>query len=174
MIVLVIPLPFFHCRSAWKSGNSPAIAGVCLSSLVSRVCLPSLVSSYSALSPGLNTPLSTADGIVLTFLREGKYVTCYESGRRHTTFTERIPVFLPGTFRTSDGEKSLHISSMLVELWAVLVSIYIYSECGLAGLLLSLRQFKLFTTGCPYTLQWVGIIIISVFGGHGGDAVSSH
>lgn len=62
-----------------------------------------------ALALGLNTPLSTADGIALTSLREGRYVTCCESGMRHTTFTELIPVFLPGTFRTSVREKNYYI-----------------------------------------------------------------
>lgn len=33
--------------------------------------------------------------------------------------------------------------------------LHLFSECGLAGLLLSLCQFQLFTTGYPYTLQYV-------------------
>lgn len=144
--MLVIHLPFFRCL---KVREQPCHCR----SLSPLSCL-----KLFRFDPRIEySTQHSGQGIILTFLREGRYVTCYESGVRHTTFTE--PVFLPGTFRTSVREKNYYIFPLLLKLWAILVSIYIYS--------LSLCQFQLFTTGYLYTLQWVCVIIVSVFGGPG-------
>lgn len=81
-------------------------------------------------------------------------------------FYERIPEFLPGTFRTSIRERPLHISSISVKLWAFLVSVDLYSWVWPGRLTLALCQFQVFTTGCPYNRN-ACVIIMSVFRGGG-------
>lgn len=88
-------------------------------------------------------------------------------------FYERIPEFLPGTFRISIRERPLHISSISVKLWAFLVSVDLYSWVRPGWLTFGSVNFKYLqqgartTTMCVLSLYlflegWGGMLYLSI------------